>query len=163
MLYFPIMSTAPRFYDRNRGFAMGVILSGIGIGGLVLAPTVSSLIQKVGVRWTLRILAMWTFVLMLPVAFVPRQPPGFEARRRGNSRLRLNGSLFRKGTFLAQVSPERTEYGYRNDIASLVRLLGASFKQQGTLYHCSISPRTLHPFCSTPVLPDRFFWLLTTQ
>lgn len=103
-LYFPIMSNAPRFFDRNRGFALGLILSGNGIGGLVLAPTVHVLIKRVGVRWALRILGLWTFVLMVPVALIPRHPPGFEARRRGGGALRLNVSLMKRGTFLAQVS-----------------------------------------------------------
>ncbi|EJD03008.1 monocarboxylate transporter [Fomitiporia mediterranea MF3/22] len=102
-LYFTIMSLAPQFYDRNRGFAMGFILSGIGVGGLVLAPTIHALIQSVGIRWTLRILGLWTFVMMAPVACVPRHPPGFEARRRGGpGGTRLNASLLKRGTFVAQ-------------------------------------------------------------
>ncbi|KAL5485184.1 hypothetical protein ACEPAI_7826 [Sanghuangporus weigelae] len=101
LLYFPIMSLAPRFFDRNRGLAMGIILSGNGIGGLVLAPTVHALIHSVGVRWALRILGIWSLVLMTPVALVPRHPPGFEARRRGGAS-RLNASLLKKGTFIGQ-------------------------------------------------------------
>ena len=98
------MSLAPRFFDRNRGLAMGFILSGIGVGGLVLAPTVQALIQRVGVRWTLRILGLWSFVLMVPVALVPRHPPGFEARRRGGpGGSRFNADLLKRGTFIAQV------------------------------------------------------------
>ena len=97
------MSLAPRFFDRNRGLAIGLILSGNGIGGLVLAPTTHALIQGVGVRWALRILGIWSLVLMTPVAFIPRHPPGFEARRRGGAS-RLNASLLKKGTFVGQVS-----------------------------------------------------------
>lgn len=104
LLYFPIMSLAPQVFDRNRGFAMGFILSGNGVGGLVLAPTLHTLIQRVGVQWTLRILGLWTFIMMIPVACVPRQPPGFEARRRGRQgSSRLNLSLLKRGTFIAQV------------------------------------------------------------
>lgn len=36
MFYFPIMSTAPVYFDRHRGFAMGVILAGSGVGGVVI-------------------------------------------------------------------------------------------------------------------------------
>lgn len=98
------MSLAPQFFDRNRGFAMGFILSGNGVGGLVLAPTVHSLIQRCGIRWTLRILSLWTLVLMLPVACVPRQPPGFEARRRGGPGSSPNRALVKKPVFSAQVN-----------------------------------------------------------
>ncbi|KAI5123977.1 hypothetical protein M0805_006389 [Coniferiporia weirii] len=104
LIYFPIMSLAPRYFDRHRGFAMGFILSGNGVGGLVLAPIVQTLLtDRVGVRWTLRILGLMTLVLMAPVACVPKQPPGFEARRRGGpDSTRLNLNLVRRGTFLAQ-------------------------------------------------------------
>jgi len=96
------MSLAPRFFDRNRGFAMGVILSGNGAGGLVLAPVVQTLIEHVGVRWTLRVLALLNFILLVPIAFVPRHPPGFEARRRGDARARLNLKLVTRGVFIGQ-------------------------------------------------------------
>ncbi|KAH8119368.1 monocarboxylate transporter [Phellopilus nigrolimitatus] len=103
LLYFPIMSLAPRFFDQHRGFAMGFILSGNGAGGLVLAPVVHTLLHRFGVRWTLRILGLWTLVMMIPVACVARQPPGFEARRRGGpGTTRINVNLVRRGTFLAQ-------------------------------------------------------------
>lgn len=104
LCYFPIMSFAPRFFDRNRGFAMGVILSGNGVGGLVLAPLIQALIDHVGVRWTLRVLALINLILLTPIAFVSRQPPGFEARRRGEARARLNLKLVTRGVFIGQVS-----------------------------------------------------------
>ncbi|KAL5523803.1 hypothetical protein ACEPAG_7976 [Sanghuangporus baumii] len=101
LLYFPIMSLAPRFFDRNRGLAMGIILSGNGIGSLVLAPSIHALIHSVGVRLALRILGIWSLVLMTPVAMVPRHPPSFEAKRRGGAS-RLNASLLKKDTFIGQ-------------------------------------------------------------
>ena len=105
LLYFPIMSFAPRFYDRHRGFALGFILSGNGIGGLVLAPVAHVLIHRYGIQWTLRILSIWTLVMMVPVACVVRQPPGFQARRRGGpAASRLNMSLIKRGVFSAQVT-----------------------------------------------------------
>ncbi|THH08610.1 hypothetical protein EW145_g2585 [Phellinidium pouzarii] len=98
------MSLAPCFFDQHRGFAMGIILSGNGVGGVVLAPMVQTLLtRRVGAPWTLRILGFMTLVLMTPVALVPRQPPGFEARRRGGpGSTRLNLNLVKRGTFLAQ-------------------------------------------------------------
>lgn len=32
MMYFPILSVAPEYFDQHRGSAMGVILSGAGVG-----------------------------------------------------------------------------------------------------------------------------------
>ena len=102
------MSLAPRFFDQNRGFAMGFILSGNGIGGLVLAPVIHGLIAKYGVGWALRILSIWSLVMMLPVACVARQPPGFEARRRGGPG--MNYALMRRGTFIAQVRTKSVKF-----------------------------------------------------
>ncbi len=36
-----------------------------GIGGLVLSPVTQKLIDEVGIRWTLRIMSLLTFVGML--------------------------------------------------------------------------------------------------
>ncbi|PBK63141.1 MFS general substrate transporter [Armillaria solidipes] len=59
------------YYSRssNVGFATGVGVSGYGIGGLVLSPVTQKLIDEVGIRWTLRIMSLLTFVVA-GVAFV---------------------------------------------------------------------------------------------
>ncbi|KAF8890076.1 major facilitator superfamily domain-containing protein [Infundibulicybe gibba] len=86
MYYFPIMSITPVYFDRHRGFAMGVILAGSGVGGLVIAPVLQLLLDKHGVHWALRILAIWNL-------------PGFNGVRR----TRVNMGLVKRGTFLYQV------------------------------------------------------------
>ena len=68
MLYFPILSSIPQFFDRHRGFAMGFILSGNGVGGLILAPLLHLMLERVGIRWTLRALGAWNLVVTVPVA-----------------------------------------------------------------------------------------------
>lgn len=94
------MSLAPPYFDRHRGFAMGLILAGSGAGGLVMAPVLNHLVDKYGVGWALRILGMWNLVVGIPVACVVKQRdgPGFGARR-----TRLNMALVKRGTFLYQV------------------------------------------------------------
>ncbi|KAI0066396.1 monocarboxylate transporter [Artomyces pyxidatus] len=98
LLYYPIMSLTPPFFDRHRGFAMGTVLAGSGIGGLVLAPALHILLERVGIRLTLRILGLWNLVVGIPVACVVRRPPGFS--RRGAARINL--SLAKRGTFMLQ-------------------------------------------------------------
>lgn len=63
LLYFPILSVAPEYFTTRRGAAMGFILSGAGVGGLVLSPVSSALLAKVGTRWTLRCLALINLVV----------------------------------------------------------------------------------------------------
>ncbi|TFY70900.1 hypothetical protein EVG20_g2105 [Dentipellis fragilis] len=99
LFYFPILSLAPPFFDRHRGFAMGVILSGNGIGGLVLALVTHQLLQKVGVQWTLRILGLWNLLVCIPVACVVRRRAGFGFGRRST---KFDYSILRRGTFLSQ-------------------------------------------------------------
>ena len=76
---------------------MGFVLAGSGIGGLVLAPVIHTLLEGVGVEWTLRILGLWNAVVCIPVACVVRRPPGFQ------NKTRLDLQLAKRGTFLLQV------------------------------------------------------------
>ncbi|KAL6304829.1 MFS general substrate transporter [Sparassis latifolia] len=70
LYYFPIMSLTPAYFDRHRGAAMGIVLAGSGVGGLVLAPVFHLLLDRYGIRWALRIPGIWNFVLGIPVASV---------------------------------------------------------------------------------------------
>ncbi|KAI0713111.1 monocarboxylate transporter [Cerioporus squamosus] len=53
MYYFPLMSLTPAYFDRNRGAAMGIVLAGSGVGGLVLSPVFHILLTRLGIRWAL--------------------------------------------------------------------------------------------------------------
>ncbi|KAJ7809159.1 MFS general substrate transporter [Mycena leptocephala] len=97
----PLMTIAPTYFDRHRGFAMGCILSGAGFGGLVMAPVLQSLLDRYGVRTALRILAAWNFAVGVPVACVVRRRTGFD-RAANNARTRINMALVKRGTFLYQ-------------------------------------------------------------
>ncbi|KAJ7221791.1 major facilitator superfamily domain-containing protein [Mycena haematopus] len=101
LYYFPIMTIAPTYFDRHRGFAMGCILSGAGVGGLVMAPVLQALLDKYGVHGALRILAVWNFVVGIPIACVVRRRPGFDIAGSG-ARTRVNMALVKRGTFLYQ-------------------------------------------------------------
>ncbi|KAJ7573617.1 MFS general substrate transporter [Mycena floridula] len=98
LYYFPILSLTPVYFDRHRGFAMGVILAGSGIGGLVLAPVLQTLLEKYGIQWALRILGIWNLVVGIPVSCVVRHRPGFGLR----APTRMNMGLVKRGTFVYQ-------------------------------------------------------------
>ncbi|CAK7265724.1 hypothetical protein SEPCBS57363_001729 [Sporothrix epigloea] len=68
MLYFPLLGPAPEYFSRHRATALGLILSGGGVGSLVLSPVVRALLSAVGGRWTLRILAGMYVAVGAPVA-----------------------------------------------------------------------------------------------
>ncbi|KAG7095687.1 hypothetical protein E1B28_006401 [Marasmius oreades] len=103
MFYFPIIAIAPTYFDRHRGFAMGLILAGSGIGGLVLAPVQQYLMDRYDVQWTLRILGLWNFAIGIPVSMVVQHRQGFGFERGApRTRTRLAGTTARRGTFWYQ-------------------------------------------------------------
>ncbi|KAF8987655.1 hypothetical protein BGZ52_003445 [Haplosporangium bisporale] len=63
MIYYPGVAVPSQYFNRRRGLAMGIAVSGAGAGGFVLAPLTNALIDRVEVFWTLRILALMIFVV----------------------------------------------------------------------------------------------------
>jgi len=80
MMYFPILSVCPEYFDAHRGSAMGFVLSGAGIGGLVLSPLIRALIARLSIRWTLRFLCVFNLLISLPIALTIA-PTRFTSRR----------------------------------------------------------------------------------
>jgi hypothetical protein len=102
MLYYPVISLTPVFFDRHRGFAMGIAMSGSGAGGLVFAPVTQTLLQHYGAPVTLRILGVWNFVICVAISFVIRPHPAYKP-------IRPSLALAKRGTFIVQV---RTSHAY---------------------------------------------------
>ncbi|KAF5334178.1 hypothetical protein D9758_014827 [Tetrapyrgos nigripes] len=101
MYYYPLITFAPMYFDRHRGFAMGTILAGSGVGGLVMALVLQHLLDKYGIGWSLRILGIWNLAVGVGVASVVR---GKDSGGGGNGRSSTlpNKSLMRRGTFWYQ-------------------------------------------------------------
>ena len=57
----------PRWFFRNRGLAMGIALSGIGIGSLILMPTIERLISLFGWRYAYLIFGALILLIILPL------------------------------------------------------------------------------------------------
>jgi MFS family permease len=78
----PNTTIIQRWFKANRGLAMGIIGSGIGIGILVCVPSVQHLINRVGWRTTYRIMACFIPLIIAPMAFafLKKSPPptGFD-------------------------------------------------------------------------------------
>jgi MFS family permease len=132
MIYFPILSVAPEYFDTRRGTAMGFILSGTGVGGLIFSPSFQALLNRFGPRWTLRFLALLNLVIGIPIA-VTAAPSRFRGRRpthidfktarkpaflfsAGAAFLSAGGNLL-PGIFLPQFS---TVLGYSTGFAAIL-------------------------------------------
>lgn len=88
MFYFPILSAAPEYFTTRRGSAMGFILSGAGIGGLIFSPLIRTLLASIGAPWTLRVLALLILTTTVPVALTSA-PSRFIGRRPTHVDLKL--------------------------------------------------------------------------
>jgi MFS family permease len=96
MLYYPVISLTPVYFDRHRGFAMGIAMAGSGAGGLVLAPVVQSLLVRFGAPVTLRVLGVWNFVVCVIISFVVRPHPAYQP-------IRPSLALAKRGAFIFQL------------------------------------------------------------
>lgn len=78
--YIPAVTVAPMWFDRNRALAMGLILSGTGVGGLVFSPFLQALNASVGFRNSLRIAGAVTTVCIVIGGIVLDWDPVSKAR-----------------------------------------------------------------------------------
>ena len=58
------------WFDRKRGLALGISLSGIGISGIVVPPVVQYLISSYGWRHTYLVMGLSVLLVSLPLIFV---------------------------------------------------------------------------------------------
>ncbi|KAI2464898.1 MFS monocarboxylate transporter [Annulohypoxylon bovei var. microspora] len=63
MPYMVAVTIAPGWFTTHRGLAMGIILAGTGVGGLVWAPVIKAMIDNLGFRNALRVSGVISFVL----------------------------------------------------------------------------------------------------
>lgn len=57
-------SLVPQWFTKRRSFANGLATSGTGFGGLTYSLASQSLIERVGLSWTFRIMAIICFVVL---------------------------------------------------------------------------------------------------
>ncbi|KAJ5690029.1 hypothetical protein N7462_004421 [Penicillium macrosclerotiorum] len=83
MAYVPTMSVAPTWFDKRRGLAMGIVISGSACGGMVWPPVLRAITSHIGFRNALRISGCLV-ILFVPIAgFTLRWEPSFKAKVRG--------------------------------------------------------------------------------
>jgi MFS family permease len=73
--YAPLSATATRWFTTNRGLALGIVSSGIGIGILVTAPLSRWLIEQFGWRTAMLLLGDLAWVVIVPASLLLRNGP----------------------------------------------------------------------------------------
>ncbi|KAG0265310.1 hypothetical protein BG011_005010 [Mortierella polycephala] len=68
LAFFPSLSLPSQWFKRRRGFATGIAVAGGGFGGLVMSPATTALFDKIGYRWTVRVIALLHLAILIPAA-----------------------------------------------------------------------------------------------
>ena len=71
----PIMATVSRWFIKRRGFISGLVQSGLGIGGFIIAPVTAWLISAYGWRTAYVVLAVVAFVGIIASGLFLRRDP----------------------------------------------------------------------------------------
>lgn len=72
----PVSILITNWFEKDRGLMISIAMMGISIGGTVLSPILSALIESQGWRHTYMILGIASLVIMIPIAaFVVRRSP----------------------------------------------------------------------------------------
>ncbi|KUJ12623.1 putative MFS monocarboxylate transporter [Mollisia scopiformis] len=109
LTYIPAVTIAPSWYDARRGLAMGIILSGTGLGGVAWAPLLRYMNSAIGFRNTLRITGVIAVAINTISALALKWEPGAlarnrqeaQGRRRGMNLPRANWNIVRTRPFVA--------------------------------------------------------------
>ncbi|MFP4000745.1 MAG: MFS transporter [Thermoplasmata archaeon] len=99
--YVPVTTTVTRWFDENKGLAVGITVSALGIGMAFFPPALERMIQSAGWRTTFVAMAFISLLLVLISAYLIRDSPesvGLEKKeqetREDHTDLELNLTLF---------------------------------------------------------------------
>ena len=67
--HIPVNTMVAHWFDKKRGFVTGLVTTGVGLGGIILAPVAALLISSHGWRSSYVILGIICAVIMFPLAF----------------------------------------------------------------------------------------------
>ncbi|KAJ3579187.1 hypothetical protein NPX13_g1384 [Xylaria arbuscula] len=73
MLFYPTISAVNVWFDHNRGLALGIVVSGSSIGGIVWPILVERLIQAIGFPWALRTIGFICLAILIPSVILVRE------------------------------------------------------------------------------------------
>jgi MFS family permease len=68
--YAPHMSRIPKWFKKEIGLASGIVVSGIGIGTMAMAPIIQYMIDRFGWRFAFLYLAVIVFTIVVPLTAI---------------------------------------------------------------------------------------------
>ncbi|CRK23622.1 hypothetical protein BN1708_013741 [Verticillium longisporum] len=112
-LYIPASSVLPPWFSTKRSLAVGLSTSGAGIGGLIYSLVTNTAIDRFGVHWTYRILAVCALIANVVASLFLRETGGKARRVARRDELRFNPRDFgRVQVLLVMIWGIATELGY---------------------------------------------------
>ncbi|KAI9267807.1 major facilitator superfamily domain-containing protein, partial [Sporodiniella umbellata] len=75
LLYIVSMSISPQWFIKKRAFAMGVMVSGSGLGGLIMPFVMTHLNETLGGAWCYRVLGVVSFIISSISAILLKENP----------------------------------------------------------------------------------------
>jgi len=73
--FIPIISSIPRWFTKKTGIAIGITVTGFGLGGLVSPPLAQWLISAYGWQQAFFIMGLITFIVVIPLAQFMKHSP----------------------------------------------------------------------------------------
>lgn len=73
--YIPITSNVSKWFRKNRGLAVGIVVMGLGLGGLIMSPLAGVLISSYGWRQSYVILGVIMLVTLVGSGILLKKPP----------------------------------------------------------------------------------------
>jgi MFS family permease len=96
-IFAPLMATVTGWFDHHRSLAVSLVSAGMGVAPMTLAPIAAVLVSKYDWRFSLLVIGLAVWVLLLPAAFLVRRAPGLvskgAARRADEPQMTLRAAL----------------------------------------------------------------------
>jgi sugar phosphate permease len=87
------MAAATKWFVRRRSLALAFITAAFGVGGAVVTPLLSKLVEEVGWRWTAFYAGVALAALVLPASFLVRNSPESMGLRPDGDGAKSKGAL----------------------------------------------------------------------
>jgi MFS family permease len=100
LLYIVSMSISPQWFIKRRGFAMGIMVSGSGVGGLIMPFVMNSLNESLGGAWCYRVVGVITFVISLLATVLLKEKKPAISPKKANYRNMLDLSVCKDPKFI---------------------------------------------------------------
>lgn len=79
MIFTPVVSCVGQYFTTMRAYAMGIVVSGAAIGGIIFPVTLNRLIGEIGFGWAVRVVAFIMLALLIYASITTKE---FAPRRK---------------------------------------------------------------------------------